>query len=141
VQITVAAEYLARSIGAIALAPVEVIVTAPPEIVVSPTPIDCTLICSPAANTPVGIVIVTAEPLEEVTSFPESPATRVYVVPVCSLKARLTIGAVKVLLVKVCAVVKSAVTAVLIDIVPEFVIVPPDKPVPAVTLLTVPVAA
>jgi len=40
VQIIVAAEYLARSIGAIALAPVEVIVTAAPEIVVSPTPID-----------------------------------------------------------------------------------------------------
>jgi len=40
VQIIVAAEYWARSFGAIALAPVEVIVTAAPEIVVSPTPID-----------------------------------------------------------------------------------------------------
>ena len=77
VQIIVAAEYLARSIGAIALAPVEVIVTAPPEIVVSPTPIDCTLIWSPAANTPVGIVIVTAAPFEEVTSLFLSAATRV----------------------------------------------------------------
>jgi hypothetical protein len=40
VQIIVAAEYLARRIGAIADAPVDVIVTAPPEIVVNPTPID-----------------------------------------------------------------------------------------------------
>ena len=77
VQIIVAAEYLARSIGAIALAPVEVIVTAAPEIVVSPTPIDWTFICSPAANTPVGIVIVTAAPFEVVTSLYLSPLTNV----------------------------------------------------------------
>jgi len=77
VQIIVAAEYLARSIGAIALAPVEVIVTAAPEIVVSPTPIDCTFIDSPAVNTPVGIVTVTAEPLEVVTSLYLSDVTSV----------------------------------------------------------------
>jgi len=42
VQIIVAAENLARSIGAFPRVPVpvEVIVTAAPEIVVSPTPID-----------------------------------------------------------------------------------------------------
>ena len=42
VQIIVAAEYWARSFGAFPKVPVpvEVIVTAPPEIVVSPTPID-----------------------------------------------------------------------------------------------------
>jgi hypothetical protein len=45
VQIIVQAEYLARRIGAAAVAPVEVIVTpAPATKEVNPTPIDCTLI-------------------------------------------------------------------------------------------------
>ena len=77
VQIIVAAEYLARSIGAIALEPVEVIVTAAPEIVVSPTPIDWMLIDWPAVNSPVGIVTVIGEPLEVVTSLYLSAATSV----------------------------------------------------------------
>jgi len=77
VQIIVAAEYLARSIGAIDDAPVEVIVTAAPEIVVSPTPMDWMLIDCPALKTPVGIVTVTAEPLEVVISLYLSVTTSV----------------------------------------------------------------
>ena len=43
IQMTVQAEYLARSFGADAVAPVEVIVTPDPAAkVVKPTPIDCT---------------------------------------------------------------------------------------------------
>jgi len=79
VQITVQAEYCALRIGAAEVAPVEVIVTpAPAAKVVSPAPIDCRLICSPAANTEGGTVTVMAAALEVVTSFPAaSPATKV----------------------------------------------------------------
>jgi hypothetical protein len=42
------------------------------------------------------------------------------------------------LFVRVCAVVLSTVVAVSIAIVPEDVIAPPDKPVPAVIEVTVP---
>lgn len=70
VQIIVQAEYLALKIGAAALAPVEVMVTpAPAAKVVRPTPIDCTLIVLPAANTDGGTVTVTGEAFEVVTNL------------------------------------------------------------------------
>ena len=68
------AEYLARKIGAIADAPVDVIVTDPPEIVVNPTPIDCRLMTSPALKVDAGIVTVTAPAFEVVTHLPTSDA-------------------------------------------------------------------
>jgi hypothetical protein len=78
VQITVQAEYRARSFGAAADAPVEVMVTpAPAANVVSPTPIDCTSNCWPAEKTDGGIVTVTALAFEVVTSLSASPETNV----------------------------------------------------------------
>jgi hypothetical protein len=56
------------------------------------------------------------------------------------LIAKFILGSVRVLLVSVCAVVRSAVVAVSIAIVPVEVIVPPESPVPAVMLVTVPAA-
>lgn len=78
VQITEQAEYWARKTGAAADAPVDVIVTpAPAAKVVNPTPIDCTLIISPAAKTDGGIVTVTGDAFEVVTNFAESLACNV----------------------------------------------------------------
>jgi hypothetical protein len=51
---------------------------------------------------------------------------------------RVSVGVVKVLLVRVCAVDTSTVVAVSIAIVPDVVIAPPDRPVPAVIDVTVP---
>jgi hypothetical protein len=78
VQIIVMADLLALIIGALEVAPVDVIVTPLPAArVVNPAPIDWTLICSPAAKTEGGTVRVIAEALDVVTSLPESEATRV----------------------------------------------------------------
>jgi hypothetical protein len=54
------------------------------------------------------------------------------------MRGALSVGLVRVLLVRVCAVDTSTVVAVSIAIVPDVVIAPPDKPVPAVIDVTVP---
>jgi hypothetical protein len=78
VQIIVAAEKRTRRIGAADDAPVDVTVTPEPAAkLVRPTPMDCTFICSPAANTEGGIVITMDAAFDDVTSLPESPATSV----------------------------------------------------------------
>ena len=75
---TVQAEYRARSFGAAAVAPVEVIVTpAPAAKVVKPTPIDWTSNDCPALNTDGGIVTVTALAFDVVTSLLASLKTNV----------------------------------------------------------------
>jgi hypothetical protein len=78
VQITVAAEYCARSLGAVAVAPVDVIVTPEPcANDVIPAPMDCTLICCPALKTLGGTVTVMAEALDVVTNLLRSVEARV----------------------------------------------------------------
>jgi hypothetical protein len=80
----VQALFCALNFGAAEVAAVDVIVTPEPAAkVVSPAPIDATLICWPAVNTEGGIVKVIADALDIVTNlFSASAATRVYVVPV-----------------------------------------------------------
>lgn len=77
-QITDAAEYLALNLGAVEVAPVDVIVVPlAPCNVTCPVPICCTLTMSLAANTDAGIVTVTAEELFKVTMSSLSPITSV----------------------------------------------------------------
>jgi hypothetical protein len=83
VQITEAADHRALNFGAVAVAPVELMVTpAPCAKVTWPAPNCATLIVSLAEYTEGGTVSVIPEALSKVTRSLRSPATRVYVVPV-----------------------------------------------------------
>ena len=91
VLIAVAEEYWALNTGAAGTAPVLFMVTpTPSSIVVSPAPIEITVILLPTGNATElfgGIVTVTALALSEVITDLSSAKTAVYVVPIWALMA------------------------------------------------------
>jgi hypothetical protein len=122
-----AAEYCALVTGAVAVAPVEVMVTPlAPWIVTCPAPICWMLIIAPVAYATdelSGTVKVMAAALLKVTRRPLSVRTKVYVVPVCAFRfifwraslmvGVLIVGLVKVLLVSVCVAVSDTTVSVM----------------------------
>ena len=141
----VMAEFCTRVLGVADVAPVETTVTPEaPETVTCPAPNWTRSTQAPIGNGTdelSGIVTAIADALARVISEVSSAITSVYEVPVWVLIAWVIWGAVRVLLVRVCEPVKVVTTEVSTAIVPDVEIVPPDNPVPAVMLVTVPAAA